>query len=349
MLLRRQHGGGVEKELHVGGDVGEGDGGVALALQVLFEVELADGEAAVGVREGARAERRRVRLRHVVDARHKVLRVDVRHDVGARLELEPALGREAHRARRLLAAAQRALRRELGALLGELVHLGGHVAVEVLAVVHRTELDDDERVRRVGVGVDRRRRVRRDAAELVRLEERAARRVGERDADDAQCKALELSGGFITPKNPVGKALLRGGFTHHKAFDAKATQFPESHVLVVVDTAPPPGEPDIVGAVMLGLKRATLRGRSVLLGYTFDLRVHEKAQRQGLASMLCAEVESRCIAAGVHTSYLSVNSDNPRAIALYEKLGYTLASRRAPQMVQGGRHPVCLLSRSHLI
>lgn len=152
-------------------------------------------------------------------------------------------------------------------------------------------------------------------------------------ADDAGCKALELSGGFVTPKNPIGKALLRGCFTHAQAFDAKATQFShESHVIVCEDTLPPPGEPAIVGVVMLGIKRVTLQRNEILLGYTFDLRVHEKAQRSGIGHQLCLEVEVRCLAAGVHTMYLSVNSDNERAKRLYAKLGFTHASKRAPQM-----------------
>ena len=34
-------------------------------------------------------------------------------------------------------------------------------------------------------------------------------------ADDEGAKALELSGGFVTPKNAIGRALIRGCFTHH--------------------------------------------------------------------------------------------------------------------------------------
>lgn len=151
-------------------------------------------------------------------------------------------------------------------------------------------------------------------------------------ADDAGCKALELSGGFVTPKHPVGAMLIRGGFTHAKRFDAKATQFDSSHVIVCEDTAPPPGEPSIVGVVMLGIKEVTLRGSRLLVGYTFDLRVHGHAQRSGIGMKLCAEVEARSLAAGVHTSYLSVNGDNERAKKLYARLNYVLASYRAPKM-----------------
>ena len=151
-------------------------------------------------------------------------------------------------------------------------------------------------------------------------------------ADDAGCKALELSGGFVTPKNPIGKRLIQGGFTHAKQFDAKATQFPVSHVIVCEDTTPPPGAPHIVGVVMLGIKQVMLQGRQITLGYTFDLRVHGEAQRCGIGLMLCNEVERRNVAAGVNTSYLSVNGDNHRAKKLYAKLGYVLASYRAPKM-----------------
>jgi ribosomal protein S18 acetylase RimI-like enzyme len=151
-------------------------------------------------------------------------------------------------------------------------------------------------------------------------------------ADDAACKTLELSGGFVTPKNPIGKALFQGSFTHAGAFDSKARQYPMSHVIVCEDSEPQPGEPALVGVVMLGIKRVTLRGSSILFGYTFDLRVHEKAQRNGIGLRLCKEVEVRCRAAGVHTVYLSVNSDNTRATNLYTKMGWSHACKRAPQM-----------------
>jgi ribosomal protein S18 acetylase RimI-like enzyme len=151
-------------------------------------------------------------------------------------------------------------------------------------------------------------------------------------ADDAACKALELSGGFVTPKNPIGKALFRGSFTHCGAFDSKARQYPISHVIVCEDSVPQPGEPALVGVVMLGIKRVTLHGTNIMFGYTFDLRVHEKAQRNGIGLQLCKEVEARCRAAGVHTLYLSVNSDNTRAKKLYTKLGWSHACKRAPQM-----------------
>ena len=74
---------------------------------------------------------------------------------------------------------------------------------------------------------------------------------------DEGAKALELSGGFVTPKNAIGRALIRGSFTHHYAFDAKAVQFKESHVIVCEDAAPPPGEPRIVGERGAGLQTPT--------------------------------------------------------------------------------------------
>ena len=83
---------------------------------------------------------------------------------------------------------------------------------------------------------------------------------------------------------------------------------------------------------MLGIKPVTLRGCQIKLGYTFDLRVHQGVQRAGIGKRLCNEVEARCVSAGVDTMYLSVNSDNPRAKALYAQLGYTEASIRAPMM-----------------
>ena len=134
------------------------------------------------------------------------------------------------------------LRRELGALLDELVHLGGHVAVEVLAVVHRTELDDDEGVRRVGVGVHRRRRVRRDAAELVRLERRAAGR--QRDADDAQperrgdrrrARRLRRRVVVVVQNDRLARAPLRrlveGVDAHAAAVGRRAVQQREAHLV----------------------------------------------------------------------------------------------------------------------
>jgi ribosomal protein S18 acetylase RimI-like enzyme len=124
-------------------------------------------------------------------------------------------------------------------------------------------------------------------------------------ADDAACKALELSGGFMTPKNPIGKALFRASFTHAAAFDCKARQYPSSHVIVCEDCTPQPGCPALVGVVMLGIKTVTLQGAEVLLGYTFDLRVHEQARRLGIGRRLCAEAEQRSRSAGVRVMYVA--------------------------------------------
>ncbi len=157
-----------------------------------------------------------------------------------------------------------------------------------------------------------------------------------RPADDGACRELERHASQHMFKSRLASAatslLLKAHLFHAGAFDARAAQFPARHVLVCEDTRPAKGEGCIVGVVAVGIKPGSLRGREVLLGYMFDLRVHERVQRRGIGARLCRLAEARCAADGVDTLYLSVNATNRRARELYRKLGYSHASSRAPSM-----------------
>ena len=146
-----------------------------------------------------------------------------------------------------------------------------------------------------------------------------------RTSDDDKCRDIERHASQGS-SNPLARLLLKAQFTHSQAFDAKANQFERGHVIVCEDIA----DGAIVGVVMIGIKHGWLCGRKQTLGYMFDLRVHERVQRGGLGTRLCEAAEAKCLADGVDTLYLSVNEPNKKARALYNRLGYSECSRRAP-------------------
>ena len=157
-----------------------------------------------------------------------------------------------------------------------------------------------------------------------------------RPEDNEACQDLERhaaqGAGRNSVKGRLSALFFQAHSTHVRTFEAKARQFPRSHVLVCVDTAAGARLCAVVGVVMVGIKPATLRGQPATLGYMFDLRVHERVQRLGIGLRLCKLAEERCRADGVHVVYLTVNTNNPRAQRLYTKLGYSLASKRAPTL-----------------
>jgi len=57
-------------------------------------------------------------------------------------------------------------------------------------------------------------------------------------------------------------------------------------------------------------------------GYLWQLSVHPDHQSQGLGTALIAALERRAATHGATTTCLSVETDNPRARQLYERLGY---------------------------
>jgi ribosomal protein S18 acetylase RimI-like enzyme len=152
-----------------------------------------------------------------------------------------------------------------------------------------------------------------------------------RQGDDEACRELERhasQGPASRSKRSLTSLLFKAQFSHAFEFDAKARQFPRHAVLVCEDAT----DQSIVGVLMVGIKECTLGAKKVTLGYMFDVRVHERVQRHGIGRRMCMEAEEQCAAAGCDVLYLSVNGNNGRARQLYSKLGYSLASRRAPAM-----------------
>ena len=117
-------------------------------------------------------------------------------------------------------------------------------------------------------------------------------------------------------------------FVHYHSFDTRAKQYDDHIIRVAEDTA----TSAICGVVCVGLKRVWLHGTSQLVGYIFDLRVDQDYQGLGIGKRLSKDLESLCRARGVTALYLTVNSDNARARALYTKQGFVHASYRSPAL-----------------
>lgn len=86
---------------------------------------------------------------------------------------------------------------------------------------------------------------------------------------------------------------------------------------------------------LLGACRTVVRGlkiESVLkppkknIAMIHNLAVSDAVRSQGLGKLLIAELEQQMLNAGFQTAALDVDSHNPKAQALYEKLGYQVKS-----------------------
>lgn len=64
-------------------------------------------------------------------------------------------------------------------------------------------------------------------------------------------------------------------------------------------------------------------------GTLWQLAVHPALQSCGIGTILIAALEERIVARGMSRAELGVEHDNPRAKALYERLGYVAFTRRA--------------------
>jgi mycothiol synthase len=71
-----------------------------------------------------------------------------------------------------------------------------------------------------------------------------------------------------------------------------------------------------------------MRREDTAVGYVDILAVHPGHQRQGIGTALLLDAFRRFAAVGLREAQLSVASDNPRALALYERLGMTARVQR---------------------
>ncbi|MEV0119257.1 GNAT family N-acetyltransferase [Streptomyces sp. NPDC050844] len=62
-------------------------------------------------------------------------------------------------------------------------------------------------------------------------------------------------------------------------------------------------------------------------GYLWQLAVHHALQSCGIGTYLIEAAEHRIRARGLHRAELAVEETNPRALALYERLGYIAYDR----------------------
>jgi ribosomal protein S18 acetylase RimI-like enzyme len=104
-----------------------------------------------------------------------------------------------------------------------------------------------------------------------------------------------------------------GGSEHvHAVAEALTAAYADEMVLLVV--ALPNGR--LVGSGAADLRRFDDAGLLMMLS------VHETFQGMGIGTLLVTELEQRLRARGLSTARIGVEHDNPRAAALYRRLGY---------------------------
>jgi ribosomal protein S18 acetylase RimI-like enzyme len=82
----------------------------------------------------------------------------------------------------------------------------------------------------------------------------------------------------------------------------------------------PDGTPVALGAIGYG--------EAAGVGTIFQLSTHEQLRGLGLGTLLISAAEGRIKRRGVSVARLGIEEDNPRARALYERLGYQVSGRR---------------------
>eukprot|EP00929_Paragymnodinium_shiwhaense_P059406 TRINITY_DN29757_c0_g1_i1.p1 TRINITY_DN29757_c0_g1~~TRINITY_DN29757_c0_g1_i1.p1 ORF type:complete len:456 (+),score=121.74 TRINITY_DN29757_c0_g1_i1:86-1453(+) len=148
----------------------------------------------------------------------------------------------------------------------------------------------------------------------------------DRSLDNKACCDLEASASQ-TP--PWAKWLIDGMFLHPKGFDARLNTFSLGHALVAINEE----TGALCGMVCAAAKKVHMRSdgdAEMLLGYIFDLRVDERVQGKGIGKRLSLWAEQLLEEVGCDRVYLTVNKDNKKAKALYNKLGYEECSSRWP-------------------
>lgn len=152
-----------------------------------------------------------------------------------------------------------------------------------------------------------------------------------RDLTDEDLPACAWSGGSATHLASIAKALERA-------------RLGEVDYLTV---CPPSGLPVATG----GIDYAKIPGAGTL----WQLAVHPALQSCGIGTILIQTAEQRIRARGLHRAELGVEECNPRARALYERLGYVSYGREpaswdseAPDGSITRYETVCTLMRKEL-
>jgi len=137
------------------------------------------------------------------------------------------------------------------------------------------------------------------------------------------------------------------GPASHLASVAQALERAKRGEVDYLAVCPPSGLPVAIG----GVDYAKTRGAGTL----WQLAVHGALQSCGIGTILVQAAEQRIRARGLQTAMLGVEECNPRARALYERLGYVAYGREpaswddeAPDGSITRYKTVCTLMRKHL-
>lgn len=109
-----------------------------------------------------------------------------------------------------------------------------------------------------------------------------------------------------------------GGELHVKSIAEQLDRVSRGEVEYLA-ACPPPGLP--VG--LCGIDYAEHPGAGTLI----QLVVHGALQSCGIGTLIIQAAEQRILARGLHRAELGVEENNPRARALYERLGYVTCGR----------------------
>jgi ribosomal protein S18 acetylase RimI-like enzyme len=105
----------------------------------------------------------------------------------------------------------------------------------------------------------------------------------------------------------------------HLASIARALECAHGGVVDYLAVCPPSGLPVALGGIDYAKNPGT--------GTLWQLAVHGALQSCGIGTILIQAAEQRIRARGLHRAELGVEEHNPRARALYERLGYTAYGR----------------------
>lgn len=106
-------------------------------------------------------------------------------------------------------------------------------------------------------------------------------------------------------------------FVHYRRrFVDRAVLFRE-HFLVLIEA-----EGEIVAVVATAVKDTNVRGQRLRLGYIFDVRVHPKMRRQGIAATLLENLDEELQSMGCDGSYAHIVATNVASLRLFAGRGY---------------------------